>query len=153
VDQYINPNQSIPRLCEDIRALGGLAIAAHPVSTRKLEKQTYHLWDNREKFKDCFDAWEVASGPCIYTEVLESGLPLIASSDLHHPKQLTSWKTALTCEKNQSAILSAIKNQQIEFAFYEETSATAKPTKRLKPLAKLGKLLPEIAPMAAASAM
>ena len=145
VNQYINPNQSIPALCEDIRAKGGLAIAAHPVSTRKLEKQTFHLWDRREELKNHFDAWEVASGPYIISEVLESGLPMIASSDMHHKKQLTSWKTVMRCEKDQAAILQAIREQNIEFAFYEEKASAISP-KRLKPWSRLGNLFPEACP-------
>jgi hypothetical protein len=45
-----------------IRAQGGLAIGAHPVNTRKTEKQTYGLWHRREELAPELDAWEVASG-------------------------------------------------------------------------------------------
>jgi PHP domain len=120
IDRFVNPNQDIVSLCRDVRSKGGLAIAAHPVSTRKLEKQTYHLWNRREELRDEFDAWEVASGPHLFDEVLHSGLPMIANSDLHHPKQMRSWKTALHCEKSQEAILEAIRSQELSFTFYEE---------------------------------
>jgi predicted metal-dependent phosphoesterase TrpH len=121
IDQYINPNLGIKELCTEIRQRGGLTIAAHPVSTRKLEKQTYYIWDRREELKKHFDAWEVASGPHLFEEVLHSGLPMIANSDLHHPKQITSWKTVLRCEKNMPAILTAIREQDLSFAFYRDT--------------------------------
>lgn len=121
-DQYVDPNLSVEDLCSEIRRHGGLAIAAHPVSTRKFEKQTYHLWDRRHELKECFDAWEVASGPHIFEEVLHSGLPMIASSDLHHPKQMTSWKSALRCEKSIPSILTAIRQQEISFSFYTDPS-------------------------------
>ncbi len=103
-----------------IREQGGIAIAAHPVWTRRLEKQTYHLWDKREKLSDVFDAWEVASGPHLFREVQESRLPMIASSDLHHRSQLSSWKTGVRCEKNGDDILNAVRKQNIDFVFYEE---------------------------------
>jgi len=122
LDQYVDPNLGIEELCREIQQKGGLAIAAHPVSTRKLEKQTLHLWDRREELRDCFDAWEVASGPYIFDEVLHSGLPMIASSDLHHAKQITSWKSALKCERTQPAILEAIRRQELSFAFYSDPS-------------------------------
>jgi predicted metal-dependent phosphoesterase TrpH len=120
VEDFIDPNQDFPALCAQIRAKGGLAIAAHPVSTRKWEKQTYLLWNRREELRDCFDAWEVASGPYLFDEVLSSGLPMIASSDLHVPKQMTSWKTVLDCEKSVPAILNAIRQQKISFTFYQD---------------------------------
>lgn len=108
-----------------IRAGGGLAIAAHPVSTRKVEKQTYHLWDRREELAEAFDAWEVASGPYLFSEVLASKLPKIASSDLHVPRQVESWKTVLHCEPKLEAILAAIKSQQVSFVYYPATEAVA----------------------------
>jgi predicted metal-dependent phosphoesterase TrpH len=103
-----------------IRAQGGLAIAAHPVSTRKLEKQTYYLWDRRQELAAELDAWEVASGPYLFDEVAESGLPMIANSDLHDPRQMTSWKTEFDCERHPEAILDAIRKQELRFYFYDE---------------------------------
>ncbi len=120
IDQYVDPNLGIAELCSDIRAKGGLAIAAHPVSTQKMEKQTFHLWDRREELKNCFDAWEVASGPYIFNEVLHSGLPMIASSDLHHARQITSWKSVMSCERTLPAILDSIRRQDLSFAFYND---------------------------------
>ncbi len=124
-DQYIDPNLEIPALCREIRAKGGLAIAAHPVSTRRVEKQTYHLWDRREELRSSFDAWEVASGPYLFPEVLHSGLPLVANSDFHLPRHLTSWKTVLHCERSPEAILAAIREQNVSFHFYEDAVLSA----------------------------
>lgn len=118
--EFISANDDPAVLARKIRAAGGLAIAAHPVSTRKIEKQTFHLWDRREELAKEFDAWEVASGPYIFDEVLDSGLPMIATSDLHHPRQITSWKTVFECERHPEAILEAIRKQELSFRFYQE---------------------------------
>jgi predicted metal-dependent phosphoesterase TrpH len=120
VTEWIDADGDPADLARAIRSKGGLAVAAHPVSTRKMEKQTYHLWDRRQELSKLFDAWEVASGPYIFNEVLESGLPMIASSDLHRRNQLTSWKTVLSCERHPEAIFDAIRNQNVAFQFYEE---------------------------------
>jgi predicted metal-dependent phosphoesterase TrpH len=122
-DKYVEPNLEIPELCRAIRGAGGLSIAAHPVSTRRLEKQTYHLWDRRHELAPEFDAWEVASGPHLFTEVLHSGLPMIANSDLHLAAHISSWKTVLQCEREPEAILAAIKKQDVQFFFYQEAAA------------------------------
>lgn len=123
VDEYIDPNLPIPELCAAIREAGGLAVAAHPVSTRKLEKQTYHLWSRRAELRGSFDAWEVASGPHLFPEVLHSGLPMLATSDLHVAKQITAWKTVFRCDRTQEAVLEAVRAQEVSFAFYEETES------------------------------
>ena len=121
INDFINADGTIDDLIKRIKSQDALAIAAHPVSTRFFEHQTYQLWDNRIEYAGMFDAWEVASGPFIFNEVMESGLPLIANSDFHHPKQMRSWKTLIQCELNFASIKRAIKNQDIQFTFYEET--------------------------------
>lgn len=117
---YISADGEIIDLINRIKAQEAIAIAAHPVSTRFFEHQTYQLWDNRIELAGMFDAWEVASGPYLFKEVMESGLPLIANSDFHHPKQMRSWKTLIRCELNFESFKMAIKNQDIQFTFYEE---------------------------------
>lgn len=120
VKEFINPNQDIVSICREIRGKGGLTIAAHPVSTRHWEKQTYHLWDRRHELAKEFDAWEVASGPHLFPEVLHSGLPMLANSDLHAPSQISSWKNLFHCERNPAAVLEAIRKQDLQFHFYRD---------------------------------
>lgn len=120
LDDYIPTALPTRELCARIREQGGVTIAAHPVSTRRMEKQTLQLWGARESYRDCFDAWEVASGRVLFDEVLRSGLPMIASSDLHVRKQLTSWKTVFECDRDPAAILAAIRAQELSFQFYAE---------------------------------
>lgn len=120
VTDWIDIDCDFTEQVKQVHNLGGLAIAAHPVWTRKFEKQTFHLWDRREEFRNLFDAWEVASGPYYFEEVEKSGLPLLATSDLHKSTQMTSWKTAFQCEKSQEVIFECIKKQQLSFHFYHE---------------------------------
>lgn len=120
VSKYLAADGDVRDLARAVRAQGAVAIAAHPVSTRKIEKQTYHLWGRREELACEFDAWEVASGRHLFEEVLNSGLPMIANSDLHVPSQISSWKTIFRCEKNPEAILDAIRKQDVGFKFYQE---------------------------------
>lgn len=120
IQDCVDADADIPEICAQIRAQGGLTVAAHPVSTRKWEKQTYHLWDRRQELAPCFDAWEVASGPHLFPEVLHSGLPVIATSDFHRPEQINAWKTILHCELDPRAVLSAIREQRLSFQFYRE---------------------------------
>lgn len=117
---YIDPNQDALHLIKEIKSQGGLAVAAHPVDTKMHEPQTYHLWNRREELREHFDAWEVASGPIYFEEVERAKLPMIASSDLHVPQQIHSWKTLVDAEKHPQAILEAIRNQKVNFRFYKE---------------------------------
>lgn len=120
---FIDPNLSVDDLILAIHQQKGLAIAAHPVSTRKIEPQTYHLWHQRDRLSLKMDAWEVASGAVLFNEVFDSGLPMIANSDLHHPSQMSSWKTVLDCKKSLLSILCAIKHQNLNFTYYQNPQA------------------------------
>jgi PHP family Zn ribbon phosphoesterase len=120
VSKFVHADSSIKDIIKQIKDQGALAIAAHPVSTRNIEHQTYQLWDQRQELGEHFDAWEVASGPYLFNEVMESGLPMIASSDFHHPKQMSSWKTLMGCNLNFESFKMAVKNQNIQFTYYEE---------------------------------
>lgn len=123
VSKWIPAESSIEDMLKELREQGAISVAAHPVHTGKWEPQTLHLWDRREEFRDAFDAWEVASGPRFFDEVHRSGLPMIATSDLHHPRQIRSWKTKLGVsrgERSPEAILDAVRKQRVEFAFWNE---------------------------------
>ena len=118
--QYVDPNKPVKELLHNFRSQNCLTIAAHPVHTGKMEKQTLYLWNHREELQSLFDAWEVASGSLFFDEVKKSGLPMIASSDLHSLKHFTSWKTCFEGLCRQKNIFDAIKNQNIDFSFFHE---------------------------------
>lgn len=120
ISEYISPDIDVISICRAAAYQGALSVAAHPVSTGKIEAQTYFLWDNRDFLSKHIDIWEVASGPVIFNQVLMSGLPFIASSDLHRRGQIASWKTLINCRRDQDSILLALKNQEIELQFYKE---------------------------------
>jgi PHP family Zn ribbon phosphoesterase len=126
VTEWIDASLPIEEICDSIHAKGGLAIAAHPVSTRVLEKQTYALWNRREELAPYFDAWEVASGKKIFEEVYASGLPMIANSDMHRPEQIESWKTVIEAGDSPlsfEAIAHAIRTQDLGFEYFNKGDA------------------------------
>lgn len=128
VTKWISADGDVSGILDAIHAQGALAIAAHPVWTRFIEKQSFHLWSRRSELASKFDAWEVASGPHLFDEVEKEGLPLIANSDLHRPEQIHSWKTIVHSERKQEAIFSSIKKQNLSFKFYKEANTHVDPT-------------------------
>lgn len=119
INDFISADGNVVDVLRRIKNQGALAVAAHPVSTRMLEHQTYYLWDRRDELAEWFDAWEVASGAFLFDEVLRSGLPMIANSDLHYPRQIRSWKTLLNCELNFESVKKAVVEQDLKFTFFE----------------------------------
>ncbi len=124
VTEWLPAELDILDMSRELRSQGALAIAAHPVHTGLFEPQTLHLWNRREELKDSFDAWEVASGRKFFDQVYESGLPLLATSDLHRASQISSWKTLLRVRKGErstSAVLDAVREQKVEFGYWNDS--------------------------------
>lgn len=132
INDFIDPDLDNHTIIDAIHAQGGLAIAAHPVSTRKIEPQTYHLWQNRDRLSKKIDAWEVASGTCLFEEVFHSGLPMIANSDLHTPHQMSSWKSVLSGKRTVKNIIGSIKSQDLNFTYFENPLPWSEPVKEKK---------------------
>jgi hypothetical protein len=120
IQKYIDPDLSIKSICKEVRRQGGINIAAHPVSTKRLESQTYYLWNNQDYYRPFLDAWEVASGPWLFELVLNSNLPKIANSDFHRRHHFESWKTIIEKPLSQSKVIEDIVSQNIGFYFYKE---------------------------------
>lgn len=119
VRDWVNPDQSIEKVLQSIKAQGAVTVAAHPVFTLDPTYiPTLQLWKDRSNISSLMDAWEVASGAQLFDEVFHSGLPMLANSDLHHQKQIRSWKTLLECNPNEGSVLQSIRNQDVSFAFY-----------------------------------
>ncbi len=121
ITEWLDASGDILDVVQRAKKMGAVTVAAHPVPTRKFEKQTLHLWDRREEFRGILDAWEVASGPHLFQEVIAERLPKLATSDFHRPQQIEAWKTIFECEKSAEAILESVRNQtHLHFAFYSE---------------------------------
>lgn len=118
ITKYIDPDLSLLEIIDAIHEQGGLAIAAHPVDTGKKEFQTQLLWEQKEALESRIDAWEVASGKELFPLVQKSSLRKIASSDLHHPRQIESWKSAFRCDRNFVSIKQAVLDQTVRFEYY-----------------------------------
>lgn len=120
INEFTSADGDIKNTLIQLKAQGALTVAAHPLSTHKIEKQTLHLWNRRKELEPYFDAWEVGSGTHFFQEVAESGLPMLATTDLHRFSQINGWKTIVESEPNVEAIFEAIRKQEVSFHYYEE---------------------------------
>ena len=123
--QFISPDLSIDTILRKARKLNALTIAAHPFHTGEFEFQTFQLWSRRHELNKLIDAWEINSRKIISTEVLNSGLPLIANSDFHHYAHFDSWKTKVDAVLDQESLFRSIRQQKIDF-FMDSLTETGK---------------------------
>lgn len=123
VEQLISPDLEVEEILYRTQELGGIAIAAHPFQTGEFEFQSFYLWSRKEKLDTLIDAWEVSCRKKICPEILNSGLPLIASSDLHHLGHFNSWKSWLMCQNDFLSIKKCLKNRRVDF-FLDQLNPT-----------------------------
>ncbi len=118
VKEYIDPNQTVEKIIEDIHDQDAVAIACHPhLKDSEPEMPFIHLWENHEKYAKLFDAWEVANRDDLFNVVGLKRFNYIAGSDFHEPRHVYSWKTLIKSEKNPEAIKDALRRNR-DIAIY-----------------------------------
>ena len=117
---WVSADQDIVEIAKELKSFGALVGAAHPVNTRVMEKQTYHLWDRREELCEIIDVWEGARLNKILEPVINERLRVFANSDLHNPRQMNAYRTLVDSERHPLAILEAVRKQKIQFFYYEQ---------------------------------
>jgi len=113
IKEYIDPTLSVEEIIKEAKEQNALVIAAHP--DRKKEDKEYlswYLWENKEKFREMFDAWEVANRDDLFNSIGLKKYNYIANSDFHELWHLYSWKTLIKAEKNVEAIKEAIRKNE-----------------------------------------
>lgn len=122
-EEFISPELEVDQILLQAKKHSAFTVAAHPFHTGEFEFQTFHLWSRKEQLNDLIDAWEVNTRKQINSEVLNSGLPLIANSDLHNLKHFNSWKTKVYSRHNLKDIFNSIKMQKVDFFLDSQTLA------------------------------
>jgi predicted metal-dependent phosphoesterase TrpH len=109
----------IPASCDyetifsEARRQNSLIVACHPGRMSGLTaKNTFHLWNNRDRFARHIDAWEIANRDDVFNVVSLKKYPYIANSDFHEARHLYSWKTLLDCDKDIDAIKKCIRHNR-----------------------------------------
>lgn len=120
ITDFIDPDLGIEEILYAAKAKNALTIAAHPFLTGDFEFQTLQLWEKRNDWQPLIDLWEVNYRQKIFDHVLNSGLPLVASSDFHRLNHFNSWKTMVYSTGTQSNFIQALRDQQVEL-FYENS--------------------------------
>ncbi len=113
IKEYVDPTLPVEEIVQKLKEQNAVAIAAHP-DRKKTDKEhgSWYLWKNQERFKDLFDAWEVANRDDLFNSIGLRKYNYIANSDFHEPCHLYSWKTLIRSEKNTEAIKDAIRTNK-----------------------------------------
>lgn len=112
IQEFIPADWSYERIFLEAKRQKALTVACHPHAMSGMNKNTYFLWNNREKYAQYIDAWEVANRDDVFSVVGLKKYPYIANSDFHKARHIYSWKTLLNCRKEVGAVKHCIKTNR-----------------------------------------
>ena len=113
IKEFVPACMDYDEIFREARRQEALTVACHPHTTPNMtDKDTLHLWNNREKYAKHIDAWEVANRDDVFNVVSLKRYPYIANSDFHKARHLYSWKTLLNCEKDVASVKQCIRHNR-----------------------------------------
>ena len=112
IKEFISASWSLETIFLKAKQQDALIVACHPHNMSDLSRNTFFLWNNRDKYSKYIDAWEIANRDDVFNVVSLKKYPYIANSDFHKTRHLYSWKTLLNCEKNIGSIKQCIKHNR-----------------------------------------
>ncbi len=110
IDEFISANGSVEEMLVRARAKAAVLVACHPNEMSDWYANTFYLWNRRNEVADLIDLWEVACRWDLFPQVSRAKFPYIGNSDFHQEAHLYAWKTLLPCEKNERAVMRALKD-------------------------------------------
>lgn len=112
IKKFIPADWSYEQIFLEAKRQRALTVACHPHAMSGMSKNTYFLWNNRERYAKYIDAWEVANRDDVFSVVGLKKYPYIANSDFHKARHIYSWKTLLNCEKEANAVKNCIRDNR-----------------------------------------
>jgi len=112
IKEFIEASWDFETIFLRAKQQNALIIACHPHYMSDLSRNTFFLWNNRDKYAKYIDAWEIANRDDVFNVVSLKKYPYIASSDFHKVRHLYSWKTLLNCEKNVESVKQCIRHNR-----------------------------------------
>jgi predicted metal-dependent phosphoesterase TrpH len=110
--EFVSVDGGLEQALGDARAAGAALIAAHPYPLEAAARSTRGTaWfaENPERAAEVVDRFELFNREERFHWVAEQGLPFVATGDFHLPEHLFTWKTLLTCERAESAVIDRLR--------------------------------------------
>ena len=110
---FISASWDYETIFSEARKQDSIIVACHPHQMSGVtSKDTYYLWNNRERYAKHIDAWEIANRDDVFNVISLKKYPYIANSDFHAARHLYSWKTLLNCGRDIDSIKECIRHNK-----------------------------------------
>ena len=106
--EFVSVDTGLEAALRDARQLGAALIAVHPYTLESAAESirgTAWFAENPERAAEVVDRFELFNREESFHWVAERRLPFVATGDFHAPEHLFTWKTLLTCERTEEAVV------------------------------------------------
>ncbi len=111
-------DQEIQNVIESVHSIGGLVSVNHYSSNRRL---TDNIPTREQLFDWGVDFFEIVNNDEYYEEnhqfCINKSIGILASTDMHEPKQVYSWTTLNTSEFSEQAIFNELKAKRTDYIY------------------------------------
>lgn len=109
VEEFISADGTVEDMLRRARSRAEVLVACHPNEMSDWYANTFYLWNRRLELAELIDRWEVACRWDVFPGVSRARFASMGNSDFHKPEHLYAWKTLIPAEKNERAILTALR--------------------------------------------
>jgi len=109
IDEFVSANGTVEEMLERAQALSEIVVACHPNEQSEWFANTFYLWNRRNSVAELIDLWEIACRWDLFPQVARARLKFIGNSDFHDRPHLYAWKTLMSCDKTEAAVLRTLK--------------------------------------------
>jgi hypothetical protein len=111
--EHVSPDAGLIGSLLAAREAGAALIAAHPagpVGDPAPGRVTRRFWREWDVLAPLVHRAELFNGVDVYGWVASSGVPAVASGDVHAAEHLGSWKTLLPCAKDEEEVVDYLRS-------------------------------------------
>ena len=111
--EFVSVDGGLETALHDARESGAALIGVHPYSSEAASESvrgTAWFAENQERAAEVVDRFELFNRDERFHWVAERELPFVATGDFHVPEHLFTWKTLLTCERTEEAVVERLRS-------------------------------------------
>ena len=111
--RFVGVDDGIEAALIDARAAGAVVIAAHPYPLEVAPsafRNTARFALDWQLLQPLVDRFELINRHDLFPWVAEARLPYVASGDFHRLEHLSTWKTLVPCDQDETALISYLRS-------------------------------------------
>jgi 3',5'-nucleoside bisphosphate phosphatase len=111
--RFVGVDDGLDEALRQARAAGAALIAAHPYTLDRAAsatRVTARFAEEPEWAAEAVDRFELLNRDDVFGWVAERKLPAVASGDFHRYEHLATWKTVVSCEQTELAVVAELRS-------------------------------------------